>query len=213
MKLIKSIVSALLSLVRFLSVTTDHLLNKTALKFKNVRYESYPIIDGRITILNKGSISLGQNVKFNCSPTSNYVGLFKNCSIYVAPQARLTIGAETGLSGVSIYCQQKIEIGSHVNIGGNVCIWDTDFHPLNYNDRRKHVVEKIGTAPVIIKDDAFIGANSIILKGVQIGEKSIIGAGSVVTKSVPDHEIWAGNPAKFIRKTDSFPIHTIVNTP
>ena len=51
----------------------------------------------------------------------------------------------------------------------------------------------------MIKDNAFIGAHSIILKGVTIGENSIIGAGSVVTKSVPDNQIWAGNPARFIR--------------
>ena len=55
-------------------------------------------------------------------------------------------------------------------------------------------------APVVIKDNAFIGAKVIVLKGVTIGENSIIGAGSVVTRSVPDNEIWAGNPAKFIRK-------------
>ncbi|MEI3417887.1 MAG: DapH/DapD/GlmU-related protein [Blautia sp.] len=54
--------------------------------------------------------------------------------------------------------------------------------------------------PVVIKNGVFIGANSIILKGVTIGEKAIIGAGSVVTRSIPDGEIWAGNPARFIRK-------------
>lgn len=62
-------------------------------------------------------------------------------------------------------------------------------------DDMKNRAEK----PVLIKDNAFIGAHSIILKGVTIGENSIIGAGSVVTKSVPDNQIWAGNPAKFIR--------------
>ena len=56
------------------------------------------------------------------------------------------------------------------------------------------------TKPVEIKDGVFVGAHSIILKGVTIGEGSIIGAGSVVTKSIPAGEVWAGNPAKFIRK-------------
>ena len=55
-------------------------------------------------------------------------------------------------------------------------------------------------APVVIENNVFIGAHCIILKGVSIGENSIIGAGSVVTKNVPANQIWAGNPAKFIRK-------------
>ena len=55
-------------------------------------------------------------------------------------------------------------------------------------------------APVIIEDTVFIGAKCIILKGVTIGQNSIVGAGSVVTKSIPADEIWGGNPAKFIRK-------------
>ena len=55
-------------------------------------------------------------------------------------------------------------------------------------------------APVVIEDNVFIGARCIILKGVTIGENSVVGAGSVVTKSIPANEIWAGNPAKFIRK-------------
>jgi len=57
----------------------------------------------------------------------------------------------------------------------------------------------IRTAPVIIEDYAFIGAHSTILKGVTIGRNSIIGAGSLVCKSVPANEIWGGNPAKYIR--------------
>ena len=53
--------------------------------------------------------------------------------------------------------------------------------------------------PVIIENSVFIGAQSIILKGVTIGKNSIIGAGSVVTKNVPANQIWAGNPARFIK--------------
>ncbi|MNL65825.1 2,3,4,5-tetrahydropyridine-2,6-dicarboxylate N-acetyltransferase [compost metagenome] len=63
-------------------------------------------------------------------------------------------------------------------------------------------METIKKEPIIIEQDVFIGANSIILKGVTIGARSIIGAGSIVTKNVPADEIWGGNPAKFIRKTE-----------
>jgi acetyltransferase-like isoleucine patch superfamily enzyme len=58
----------------------------------------------------------------------------------------------------------------------------------------------VRTDPVKIKKYAFIGGGSIILKGVTVGENSIIVAGSVVTRDIPDNEIWGGNPAKFIRK-------------
>jgi len=56
------------------------------------------------------------------------------------------------------------------------------------------------TRQVFLNKNGFIGGSSIILKGVFIGEKSIVAAGSVVIKSIPDGEIWGGNPAKFIKK-------------
>lgn len=83
-------------------------------------------------------------------------------------------------------------------MGGGVRIYDTDFHWLDFEKRMNEAGGAVN--PVVIKNGVFIGANSIILKGVTIGEKAIVGAGSVVTRSIPDGEIWAGNPAKFIRK-------------
>ncbi|MFC0514102.1 DapH/DapD/GlmU-related protein [Mucilaginibacter angelicae] len=53
--------------------------------------------------------------------------------------------------------------------------------------------------PIILKNDVWIGTHSIILQGVTIGEGSIIGAGSLVNKSIPDYQIWAGTPARFIK--------------
>ena len=79
---------------------------------------------------------------------------------------------------------------------------DTDFHPLDYISRRVGIDGTL-TAPIRIEDDVFIGAGVIIMKGVTIGKHSVIGAGAVVTKSVPENEVWAGNPAHFIRKVDS----------
>ena len=61
----------------------------------------------------------------------------------------------------------------------------------------------IRTKPVHIGENVFIGGHCVILKGVTIGDGAVIGAGSVVTKSIPAGEIWAGNPAKFIRKVPS----------
>ncbi|WP_170982947.1 acyltransferase [Dyadobacter frigoris] len=170
------------------------------LKFWQVKYASKPQIRGRLYLNNQGIIELGENVIFNNEIESNWVGLNKACTVKVEKNASLFIGSNSGFSGVSIFCMTKITIGDHVNCGGNVCIWDTDFHPLQYADRRIHNIKKIKSFPITIGNDVFIGANSIVLKGVSIGDRAIIGAGSVVTKNVPPDEIWAGNPAKFLKK-------------
>ena len=80
-------------------------------------------------------------------------------------------------------------------------IIDTDFHSLDWRDRRDGTdIFKKKNRSIHIGNDVFIGAKSIILKGVAIGDKSIIGAGSIVSRNVPSGEIWAGNPAVFIKK-------------
>lgn len=79
---------------------------------------------------------------------------------------------------------------------------DTNFHSTNWEirmDRKKDIINA-KTAPVKIDDFVFIGARSIICKGVHIGEKSLVAAGSVVVKDIPAGELWGGNPAKFIKK-------------
>lgn len=78
-------------------------------------------------------------------------------------------------------------------------IFDTDFHPLDALKRRIGF-EGMKSKPVTIEDDAFIGAHCVICKGVTIGSRSIVAAGSVVVKDIPRNEIWGGNPARFIRK-------------
>lgn len=173
--------------------------NLIQFKLQNVKYEKTLKTYGFLTLINKGKMTIGNNCTFVSLNIFNMVGLKKKCTIKVYPNSTLKIGNNCGFSGVSIVCQNEIQICDNVTIGGNVSIWDTDFHPLDYYDRREHIQSKIYTKKILIKNDVFIGANSIILKGVTIGEKSIVGAGSVVTKSIPNNEIWAGNPARKIR--------------
>jgi len=88
-------------------------------------------------------------------------------------------------------------------IGANAKIFDHDFHPVATELRRlPNDSDYTATKPVVLEDDAFIGAESLILKGVTIGKGSIVAAGAVVTKSVPPGEIWGGNPARFLRKVE-----------
>ena len=120
----------------------------------------------------------------------------------VADSAKLEIGNDTGCSSVTICCFDSIKIGNNVKIGAGSLIMDTNFHSLDWRERRieSEMETNKKNSPVIIGDDVFIGARTIINKGVTIGERSIVAAGSVVVKDIPADEIWGGNPAKFIKK-------------
>ena len=98
-----------------------------------------------------------------------------------------------------IYSRKNIIIEDNVMVGVNCVIYDTDFHSIYIEDRLNENINIIDK-PVRIKSGAWIGGHSIILKGVTIGKNSVIGAGSIVTHDIPDNEVWAGNPAKYIKK-------------
>lgn len=113
--------------------------------------------------------------------------------------------------GSRIWSADSIRIGNRVLISHNVNIHDNNSHSLDKSKRHEHfkAIVEIGhpsselglnAKPVIIEDDVWIGFNSIILKGITIGEGAIVAAGSVVTKDVESNTIVAGNPAVFIKK-------------
>lgn len=203
MLIFKKILKLFLRLFRNIKNAFDALYNFTMIKYHGVSYQTYPVIAGRLLLRNAGKIVLGDKVVFNNNTLYNGIGIYKSCSVVVKQNAVFSVGDCSGFSGVSIYCANKIVIGNNVKLGGNVSIWDTDFHPLDYLKRRNDENHLAVTKPIEIMDDVFIGANSIILKGVTIGRKSIIAAGSIVTNNVPDCEVWGGNPAKLIRKIDA----------
>jgi len=124
----------------------------------------------------------------------------------------IVIGNESYIGeNAKIWSAENIEIGNRVLISHNVNIHDNISHPINSKERHNDYLRILGlnnidakqfdlrTKPVVIKDDAWIGFNATILKGVTIGKGAIIGACSLVTKDVPDWTIVAGNPAQIIR--------------
>ena len=142
----------------------------------------------------------------------NHVSCYAGCSFSIGPNGRCKVGDFTLLNGALIMAEDRIEIGSHRLVSWNVGIADSDFHPLEpaqrlvdakalapfYKDRPPR--PKLHTAPVIIADNVWIGMNATILKGITIGENSVVAAGSVVTKSVPANVVVAGNPAVVVKK-------------
>lgn len=117
----------------------------------------------------------------------------------LAAGAIIDIGDRVGISGGSICASKRIEIGDDTMLGANVTVADTDFHSLFPTFRGGHEHSTIQTADVRIGRRVLIGTNAIVLKGVSIGDNSVIGGGSVVTKSIPENSIAAGNPCRVIR--------------
>ncbi len=148
------------------------------------------------SILNKGYIEMGDNINIF---GENYFRVGIILSDINKP--RLIIG-----NNVDIGYQCDINVAGIVSIGNNVFlangvkIFDNNSHPLDIKERQhKSPLANEHISPVVIKDDAWIGINAIILKGVTIGRGAIIGAGSVVTKDIPDNVIAVGNPARVIK--------------
>jgi len=109
----------------------------------------------------------------------------------LARGAKVEIGNECGFSGTVIACEKRIRIGKHVRCGANTLIMDTDWH--TGDPRAGDPVE------VYVEDNVWLGTNVVVLKGVSIGKGTVVGANSVVTKSLPANVVAAGQPADIIR--------------
>jgi acetyltransferase-like isoleucine patch superfamily enzyme len=148
-----------------------------------------------------------RNKKTRAVVFGDHVSCYAGCSFSISENGQCTVGNFTLLNGALVMAEERIDIGSYCLISWNVGIADSDFHPLEpaqrlidaqalapfFKDRPPR--PKLKTAPVKISDNVWIGMNAVILKGVTIGENSVVAAGSVVTKSVPPNTVVAGNPA------------------
>ena len=158
----------------------------------------------KFIVKKRAIVQIGDYFAMNSGPLFNPIGRNQRSLIIVTDDAELRIGQNVGMSSVTIVCQQAVTVGNGVRIGGNTVIYDTDFHSLNADERTAlpEIKDNIRRKPVLIGNNVFIGGHSTILKGTEIGDNSIIGAGSVVRGEIPKNEIWAGNPARFVKKIE-----------
>ncbi|MFL9844954.1 acyltransferase [Flavobacterium rhizosphaerae] len=114
-----------------------------------------------------------------------------------------SIGSNSSIASfTTIYATHGIKIGENCWISSN-CGISSYNHVINSDNRfRDKNQDKYYSKPVIIGNNVWVGMNSCILPGITIGDNSVIGSGSVVTKDVPSNEIWVGNPARMIKKID-----------
>lgn len=152
-------------------------------------------------IFKRSYVKIGDNVVIKSGDGYNALARNIQANITVEEGATLIIGNHVGLSSPCIKATKSIMIGNNCVIGADTLLLDTDSHNVDYLLRRDWVNDSKTAAKsaINIGDDVLIGTRCIILKGVNIGARTIIGAGSVVTKSIPSDCIAAGNPCKVIR--------------
>ncbi len=143
-----------------------------------------------------GKISIGEG------------SIFRGFIAYERHGSSVQIGKNSFVGGSKLICADRIEIGDDVLIAWGCTIVDHNSHSLEWSERKSDVTDyyngvkkwdHVRIEPVKICDKAWIGFNSIVLRGVTIGEGAVVGCGSVVTKDVPPYAVYAGNPARIIR--------------
>ena len=174
-----------------------------------VRFGHRMCVYGKVNINIKGKIFIGDDFKFTSGDFHNPICRNIQGAFYtMSPDAYIKIGDRVGMSSTCLWAKEGITIGNDVNIGGDCLILDTDAHPQDYIKRRNSYrnsvgrslyLENVPSAPIVIDDDVWIGARCQILKGVHIGARTIIAAGSVVVKDIPSDCISAGIPCKVIK--------------
>lgn len=176
---------------------------KLIMRTMEVKYEKNLLLKGIPVVFNKGgaTLNIGENCIIKSSFLSNLVGLYSRTIIVTrTPEAEIIIGNNVGISGATIFARKSIRIGDYTNIGGNVKILDNDFHPIEIGARLMDDKSKIGTRSIVIGKNCFIGCNALILKGTELGDGCVVGAGAVVCGKFEPNSVIVGNPGRVVKK-------------
>lgn len=174
-------------LIKPLSSTLRRVYYLTAAKTKHHGFHGSIQFDGRIDVVGSGNIHMG---------TQSRIG--SDVEFGTEEKGTITIGANVRINrGTTIFAYESIHIGDHTLIGEFVSIRDANhgIAPGENIRSQDHIAKSIK-----LGKDVWIGRGSVILPGVEIGDHSIIGANSVVSRSIPAGTIALGSPAKPLRK-------------
>lgn len=174
-------------------LTGAYLRSRSAQLGKGVRCNGFP----SVRVRRGGKLLVGDGVMINAARWSNAHVTAGSTNFFVGSGGRLLLGARAGISGSRVVAMEEIEIGDGTLVGAGCLICDSDMHEVPLGSGAP-----VATRPVRIGKRVFVGAGSVILKGVTIGDGSVVGAGSVVSRDIPSNCLAAGNPAKVVRRLD-----------
>ena len=165
-----------------------------------LRLNGKPLID-----IQEGSfLFIGKRVTLNSRNRGYHINMHSPVKLFADRQgAEIRIGDDTRIHGSCLHSYQSIVVGKNCLIAANCQIFDGNGHDLSFPLVENRINTKGISKPIIIEDNVWIGANSIILPGVTIGQGSVISANSVVTKDIPKMSVAGGNPAIIIRHYQS----------
>lgn len=174
----------------------QYFLSQIKFRLYGVRVGRRPYARG-VVLLNKGTIEIGERCVLVSRP--NRSSELVNLRTYF-PRAVIRIGDRARLAGATIHCNCAVSIGPQSRLGPGVILCDNDSHRVarSISDRAKEPAE----APIVLEENVWLGMRCIVLKGVTIGQNTIVAAGSVVTRSLPPNVLAGGVPAKVIRSLD-----------
>lgn len=184
--------------------------NKIYFFLNNIKYgKNFRVFNHLYLKIHVGAlVQIGNNCTIMSGAGLNPLSRNIKTCIYVGKKATLKLGNDVGIDSSTLWVKESVSIGNSVAIGADCIIMDTDAHNLDWKIRCSEETNEYGesvdmvtaaSAPIVIEDNVLVGARCIILKGVTIGARSIIGSGSIVTKDIPSDCIAAGNPCKVIK--------------
>lgn len=184
-----------IAISRAISRAADSLvLTIYRIKYPNVEFGSGVRIRGRLSIKGKGKVKIGDYCRF-----VNYNNL-ENQFVTLDSSASITIGDSCSFNGTTIFAMNSVDLKRQCMVS-DAKIMDTDFHSVEINRLNPNVKSK--TKPILIGSNVWVGSQSVILKGVCIGNNSVIGLGTIVRQSVPANVVVIGNPQKIIKQLDT----------
>lgn len=157
---------------------------------ERVHFGSGFLTKGRLVIKGPGRVEFGDDV-------NAWTHAEKNVLITYTAESRIVVGAGTRLNGAGIMARTTIQIGPRCILGSTV-IFDSDFHPLE-PARRHDRAAAVSSEPITIGENVWLGGQSAVLKGVTIGDNSVVAFRAVVAGDVVPNVVVAGNPARVVK--------------